>query len=272
MSSTPAPSWGRATRQEFVPLPRTGGILAMRWCQYSGRRDLRTSNVAGCYSLSALGYVHTRVRDGVERISSEAEFLRLIQRNPAVREILDRLDSLNVPDAWLASGCLFQTVWNVLAGDDPARAIKDYDVFYYDRSDTSVEAEERVAHRAATLFSDLDCAIDIRNQARVHTWYESEFGVHGYPELTKSTDGIDHFLAVCCMVAVRREASGDIGLYAPFGVDDVLDCVMRQNPWYPNAPRDCYEKKAARWSSLWPALRVVPHLRATAVREMPLSL
>ena len=62
---------------------------------------------------------------------SEAEFLRLIQRNPAVNEILARLPELDVPDAWLASGCLFQTVWNVLAGESPTRAIKDYDVFYF---------------------------------------------------------------------------------------------------------------------------------------------
>lgn len=47
-------------------------------------------------------------------------------------------------------------------------------------------------------------------------------------------------------------------MYAPFGTDDVLDRVMRQNPWYANAPRECYEKKAKRWRGLWPALRVVP--------------
>lgn len=167
-----------------------------------------------------------------------------------------------MPDAWLAGGCLFQTAWNVLANEHPARAIKDYDVFYFDKADTSSEAEERVNRRAAAVFSDLACEIDVRNQARVHLWYESHFGVAGYPELTKSTDGVDNFLAVCCMVAVRTAESGDIDLYAPFGVDDVLACVVRQNPWYPNAPRDCYESKARRWHALWPALQVEPFVSA----------
>ena len=191
-------------------------------------------------------------------ISSNAEFLRLVQLNPAVTEIVRRAPMLGLPDTWLVSGCLFQTVWNVLAGDDPMRAIKDYDLFYFDSSDCSREAEEQANRRAAELFSDLGCEIDVRNQARVHLWYAREFGVEGYPHLKKSTDGIDNFLAVCCMVAIRRTSAGIIDLYAPLGVDDVLDRVMRPNPWYPNAPRDCYNTKAERWRALWPDLKVEP--------------
>lgn len=177
-------------------------------------------------------------------------------------EILSRLPELDIPDAWLVSGCLFQTVWNVLAGESPTRAIKDYDVFYFDASDSSEEAEGAVNRHAADVFRELGCEIDVRNQARVHLWYEEEFGVGGYPRLEKSTDGIDNFLAVCCMVAVRRTDAGDMELYAPFGVEDVLNRIMRRNPWYPNAPKDCYETKAERWSALWPDLRIEPFVES----------
>lgn len=145
-----------------------------------------------------------------------------------------------------------------MAGETPARAIKDYDLFYFDSTDCSGESEERANRCAAELFTDLGCEIDVRNQARVHMWYAQEFGVEGYPRLKRSTDGIDHFLAVCCMVAIRRTSAGRIDLYAPFGVDDVLERVMRPNPWYPNAPRDCYNRKAERWRVLWPDLKVEP--------------
>ena len=189
-------------------------------------------------------------------ISSNAEFLRLIALNPAVVEIVHRAPMLGLPDMWVVSGCLFQTVWNVLAGDHPMRAIKDYDLFYFDSSDCSSESEQDANRRAAELFSGLGCELDVRNQARVHMWYADEFGVDGYPRLTKSTDGIDNFLAVCCMVAVRRTSVGRIELYAPFGVEDVLNRIMRPNPWYPNAPGDCYNTKAERWRALWPDLKV----------------
>ena len=171
-------------------------------------------------------------------------------------EILERASMLELPDTWVVSGCLFQTVWNVLAGEAPTRAIKDYDIFYFDAADCSKKAEERANLRAAELFADLGCELDVRNQARVHTWYAEEFGVEGYPRLNKAMDGVDNFLAVCCMVGMRRTCDGNIDLYAPFGVKDILDRVMRPNPWYPNAPRDCYRKKAERWRTLWPDLRV----------------
>ena len=184
--------------------------------------------------------------------------MRLIRLNPFVTEIAERAGKLGLPDSWIVSGCLFQTVWNVLAGESPCRGIKDYDLFYFDASDSSAESEARANRCAAELFSNLACEVDVRNQARVHTWYAEEFGVEGYPRLSKSTDGIDNFLAVCCMVAIRRTSSGGTDIYSPFGVDDVLNRVMRPNPWYPNLPANCYQKKAERWRSLWPDLTVAP--------------
>lgn len=164
-------------------------------------------------------------------------------------------------------GCLFQTVWNVLRGDVPGRGINDYDVFYFDSNDCSKAAEQRANREAALAFSDLGCDLDLRNQARVHVWYEAEFGVPGYPKLRRSTDGIDRFLAICCMVAVRQTSSGEIELYAPFGVDDVFSVTMRPNPWLPNAPLDCYETKAKKWQALWPELRVLPLANGPSVGE-----
>ena len=201
-----------------------------------------------------------RNRAGADPIDDDrtAEFLRLIRLNPLVVEAVRRAPLLGLPDTWVVSGCLFQTVWNVLARQPPTRGIKDYDIFYFDSSDLSAESEVGINRHGAELFSDLDCEIDIRNQARVHTWYAEEFGVRGYPRLKKSTDGIDNFLAVCCMVAIRQTSAGSIEVYSPFGVDDVLDRVMRPNPWYPNAPIDFYNSKAERWSAMWPDLKIEP--------------
>jgi len=185
-------------------------------------------------------------------------FVRMIRGNQTVSEILNRLPDLGIPDAWLAGGCLFQTAWNVLCGNAAAHGIKDYDVFYFDAGDRSKAAEDQVNRNAASLFADLGCDIELRNQARVHLWYEDEFGVPDYPELACATDGVDRFLAVCCMVAVCPPGEGAADLYAPFGVDDVFELVMRPNPLFPALPRDRYERKAERWQMLWPELRVEP--------------
>ena len=77
---------------------------------------------------------------------TQDEFLNLALRNPANKIIAEKLFELALPDAWIVSGCLVQTVWNVLTGRDVDYGINDYDVFYFD-PDTSWEAEDAVIRR-----------------------------------------------------------------------------------------------------------------------------
>ena len=105
---------------------------------------------------------------------NEAEFIEAVLRNPINLEILKRLNSLQLNDAWLVSGALFQSVWNALTGREPEYGIKDYDIFYFN-SDRSWEAEDAAIRSGADLFADLERRIEIRNQARVHIWYEEKF-------------------------------------------------------------------------------------------------
>lgn len=44
-------------------------------------------------------------------------------------------------------------------------------------------------------------------------------------------------------------------IYASFGLDDILDMVVRPNK--KRVSKDVYECKARRWKSVWPQLRVV---------------
>lgn len=186
----------------------------------------------------------------------EQRFLSLILENPFNREILARLPRLGLADLWLVSGCLFQTAWNVLDGRDPCYGIKDYDLFYFD-ADLSWEAENRAIKRAAAIFSELPIELELRNQARVHLWYEQKFGVP-CDVFKSSCEGIDHFLNTFSMVGAQP-AGPDLRLYAPCGLRDVFERVMRPNPlWRGSSRRERYEEKAARWKSLWPDLHVEP--------------
>lgn len=183
------------------------------------------------------------------------EFLAIIEGNPAVAAILDRADQLRLPQWYLTAGGLFQTVWNHRAGLDPQNGIRDYDFFYFDDSDTSYDAEDRAIGHAARLFGDLGVDVEVRNQARVHLWYEDHFGVPLRP-YRSTEDAIDHFVSTTCCFGVRSEPGGARVVYAPHGFEDVAAGVIRPNPLLPM--REVYESKAARWTSVWPALTVVP--------------
>jgi hypothetical protein len=170
------------------------------------------------------------------------------------REVLDGLHDMALPDAWLASGCVFQPVWNALTGRPPQHGIADYDVFYFD-PDTSYEAEDAVIRVCAERFAHIPAEVQVRNQARVHLWYPQKFG-RPYLPLRHATQSLSRFLSPCCAVGLRR-AGQAFEVAAPFGLDDLFAMVMRPNP-RTTGPRDQYEAKAARWKTAWPELTVLP--------------
>ncbi len=184
----------------------------------------------------------------------EGEFIAAIKRNPVVADVLARAEELDLPGWYLTAGCLFQTVWNVLDGREPTRGIRDYDLFYFDDRDRSWEAEDAVIRRAAGVFAGCGGEVEVRNEARVHLWYEDHFGVP-CPPYPSTEAAIDSFAATACCLGVRL-AAGRHALYAPFGFDDLAGFVLRPNPVL--APRHVYEAKAARWRRLWPRLTVLP--------------
>ncbi|MFF4309696.1 nucleotidyltransferase family protein [Streptomyces sp. NPDC001507] len=57
-------------------------------------------------------------------------------------------------------------------------------------------------------------------------------------------------------LGVRLESDGGWRVYAPHGLSDVFNLVVRPNPVL--APREGYETKAARWKNEWPELTVLP--------------
>lgn len=164
------------------------------------------------------------------------------------RIILERWPALELPDAWLVAGCLFQTVWNLRADRPPEENIKDYDLFYFNKEDLSKEAEQEAQARVDEIYADLDVPIEVSNQARVHTWYESYFG-HPYPALDSAREGIDRFLIPATCVGIRPNA-----IYAPNGLAAIYEGVLTANPLTPHF--DLFARKAASYCARWPFLRV----------------
>jgi uncharacterized protein len=182
------------------------------------------------------------------------QFLAAALKNQFNEQITRELFDLALPDAWLVSGCLVQTVWNVLTGRGVGYGINDYDVFYFD-PDTSWDAEDAVIRRLNARLASPNVVIETRNQARVHLWYGEKHGLP-FPQLACSTDSIDRFLTANTMVGIRCTASG-YDVYAPNGFDDIAGLVVRPNPG-PNFSAARYQAKAVRWKRLWPEITVLP--------------
>jgi hypothetical protein len=191
----------------------------------------------------------------IERtLMNQTEFLTLALRNPVNAAISDELFRLALPDAWLVSGCLVQTVWNGLTHRAPDYGINDYDVFYFD-PDISWQAEDAVIRQLQNAFAGRGVTVEARNQARVHLWYPDKHRLP-YPALRCSTEGIDRFLTKNTKVGIRHTQDG-YDVHAPDGFDDIAGMVVLPNPG-PNFSAVGYEVKAARWKALWPEITVLP--------------
>lgn len=105
------------------------------------------------------------------------------------------------------------------------------------------------------MFARLPAPVQIRNQARVHLWYEQKYGSPCPPH--ESTEAaIDTFEALVACLGVRLEPGGRWRVYAQHGLAEVFNLVARPNPVL--APRSVYEAKVSRWRRQWPALTALP--------------
>jgi hypothetical protein len=182
---------------------------------------------------------------------TEAEFCRIVATNRHNRALLARLPDLDLPDCYLTAGCLFQTVWNLRDHRAPEWGIKDYDLFYFDASDLGKAAEIATEQRVRATFADLPVTLDVKNQARVHLWYQAKFGA-AYPQLTDTTGGIDRYLIACTCIGIAVPSGR---LHAPEGLGDLAAGRLRINPR--NAQPDPYREKAESYRQRWQWLEIV---------------
>jgi hypothetical protein len=182
-------------------------------------------------------------------------FEAALRRNRTLTEVLSRARDLSLPGWYLVAGCLYQTVWNVVTGQPAEAGILDYDLAYFDDRDLSWEAEDAVITAGAAVFAGLPAPVQIRNQARVHLWYEPKFGI-ACPPHASSEAAIDTYEATTACLGVRLEPGGRWRVYAPHGLSDVFNLVVRPNPVL--SPRAVYRAKTERWQRQWPSLTVLP--------------
>jgi hypothetical protein len=178
----------------------------------------------------------------------------IVRADPDLMRLLAAARGLALAQWRLVAGCLYQTVWNVLTGRPRGHGIRDYDLIYFD-TDLSWEAEDAVLRRAAPVLSACVGPVEIRNQARVHLWFEGRFG-SPYPPLPSADAALRRYAAIVHAVGVRLEADDSLSVAAPFGLADLFGLVLRPNPVLANEP--AYRAKAERMRALWPELTVLP--------------
>ena len=183
-----------------------------------------------------------------------AELERIVRAAPSLMTVLETACALDLPDWLVFSGAIYQRVLNHRTGRDPDYGIKDYDLGYHDPSDISYEAEDGVIRQVAAAFQPpLRDLVEVRNQARVHVWFEGKFG-EPYAPLRSTAEALERFVSPLFAVGVRLERDGRLIIAAPFGLGDLFDLTLRPNPIRRTAG---FARTAASVTARWPEIRVL---------------
>ncbi|OBS27903.1 hypothetical protein FPOA_01844 [Fusarium poae] len=183
------------------------------------------------------------------------QFKDAVKHNKTLMTVLSRAAEMKLPNWYLAAGALTQTVWNVVTNRDPEQGIDDYDLIYFDASDLSWEAEDAVIQKGKEIFKDIPVEVEIRNQARVHLWYEKKFGrpcpQHRSSEASMTTWGTN-----TALIGVRLRDDGEWDIFAPWGLSDMFSLVVRPNQQI--MTEETFTKKTTRWIKIWPEITIMP--------------
>jgi len=183
-----------------------------------------------------------------------AELERIVRADSPLMDLLCTAREINLPQWRVVAGCIYQSVWNVLTGRPRGTGINDYDLIYFDSGDLSEGAEKAIERSVQSRLPDFPAPIEVRNQARVHLWFEGYFGI-AYSPLRSADEAITRYASATHAVGIRLLQDDQLDVFAPFGLEDILAMVIRPNYALPN--RETHDRKAARAKLVWPEVTIV---------------
>ena len=179
-----------------------------------------------------------------------------VSKNEPLIRVLKVLKELNLPfEYYVGAGCITNTVWNDISGYHLEYGISDIDIVYYEPEDKTSESEKKLKEKLLNRLGDFPFKLDVKNQARVHLWYEKKFGfsIEPYQSLEAA---IDSWPTTATALGLRKEQDGSYTIYATYDLDDLFSMIVRPNKLM--ITREIYENKAKKWREKWPKLIIVP--------------
>lgn len=179
----------------------------------------------------------------------------IIMSNESLNIAIERAKFLGMDNYYIGAGCIAQTVWNYLSNNPLEYGIKDIDFVYFDDINLDFESENIIISKIKDLYSDLNLEVDVKNQARVHLWYNSRF-CYSIKPYTSLESALNTWPTTATSIGVRKEKSNELKVYAPFGLNDLFGKIVRANKV--QITKQIYEDKVSSWLSKWPDLNIIP--------------
>jgi hypothetical protein len=178
----------------------------------------------------------------------QAETVQLIQRDAWRMECLEAVESLGLPDWYIAAGFLRNAIWDAVHDKPERTPLSDVDVVYYDRGAPGAIDEAQVEAALKTRCPEVKW--EARNQARMHLR-------NGHAPYRDSAHAIEHWIETPTCVGVRIGRGRELAIVAPYGLVENWSLRVAPNPRirYPAALFN-QRIREKRWLEHWPRLQV----------------
>ncbi len=180
---------------------------------------------------------------------TEPDIVELIKKDEWMMSVLRTARSLELPDWMIGAGFVRNKVWDHLHGYVNAEVpTADIDLIYFDPADIS---EEREKEYDVLLRKKVDVNWSTKNQARMHE-------KHGKRDSYKNAEeALSEWVETPTCVAVRLEDNDVLTLFAPHGITDLVNLVVKPSPAFSNN-QDVFWKrvKDKEWERKWPRLKI----------------
>lgn len=184
-------------------------------------------------------------------INREEYVLRLVEEDEWMMDILETVDTLNLPDWWGCAGFVRSKIWDVLHGFDERTMLSDIDVIYFDPTNVNEIEEKKLEMQLKSVAPSIPWSV--KNQARMHV-------KNNLSPYSSSIDGMANFPETATALGLTLDENKHIRLAAPHGISDVINLEVKPIPRFITNEilASVYEERVREknWIARWHKLKI----------------
>ncbi|MGY3765150.1 nucleotidyltransferase family protein [Vagococcus vulneris] len=185
-------------------------------------------------------------------MKTRLDIINYVRDNRELMEIIHIIENLDLEDCWLCAGAVRNVIWNYLSDKVPKfHFSSDVDIIFF---------EEEINHqKVRQIETNLNRIYpkynwEVRNQKEMHLLNPNTV------PYKNSCDAVSKFPETCTSIAIRLNKDGDVELFAPYGIEDLVNFRICATPYYSENKkrRQLYNSRirSKNWQEYWQQLEI----------------
>ncbi|MGQ5514350.1 nucleotidyltransferase family protein [Streptococcus anginosus] len=182
---------------------------------------------------------------------SEKEILHAFSSDQDIMTILQIIYDLQLKDSWLCAGSVRNFIWNRLSNQPGFDKDTDVDVIFFD---PAISYEETLKIETKLKENYPNYSWELKNQVYMHIHNPN---TEPYRD---SRDAMSKYPERCTAIGLRLLDNDQLELFAPYGLDDILEFRIASTPHFLTDParKALYEQRLSKknWQKKWNNLQI----------------